>query len=299
MRFSRGFEEYHRRILGSEYGDFIESVSSPPVRGSVRVNTLKSSRDEVEDALSRDRIDFAPIPWCCDGLWVSLERGLPEFEHQLGFFYVQGAGSMIPPVLLDAGPGMSVLDLCAAPGSKATQLAQSMGNEGVLVANEPNYKRIRGLVFNLQRCGVSNCVVTKFDGCGFEKQGLTFDRVLVDAPCSGVGTAGKNRDVLGDWSLERVKRFSGLQKKLIVSGFRSLKPGGVLVYSTCTTSLGENEEVVEHVLDLFDDAQVLKAKPEGLVSRIGLTPATRNCLRVYSFLNGTGSYFIAKIGKNG
>lgn len=299
MNLSSEFENYHRRVLGSDYEEFTGSLRAPPLRGSVRVNTLKSSMEEVEDALSSFQIEFAPIPWCSDGLWVSLERGLPEFEHQLGFFFVQDAGSLLPPVLLDVGAGESVLDLCAAPGAKTTQLAQALDNKGVLVANEPNYKRIRALVYNIQRCGVSNCSVTKFDGCGFEKHGLEFDKVLVDAPCSGVGTAAKNRDVLRDWSLDRARRFAGLQKKLIESAFKSLRDGGTLVYSTCTTSFEENEGVVDYLLERFDGAEVVKAKPAGLIFRHGLSPATRNCLRVYSHLNGTGTYFIAKIRKNG
>lgn len=295
MRVSGDFEEYHRRILGSEYGEFETYLSKPRNRLSLRVNSLKASREQVVRVLEEGGFEWGPVSWCRDGLWVS---GFPEFEHQLGWFYVVDAASLVPASLLGVDSSMSVLDLCAAPGGKSTQLAADMDNQGLLVVNEPNYKRIRSLVYNIQRCGVSNAVVTKFDGCGFEKHDISFDRVLVDAPCSGVGTAGKNRDVLKDWSLERILRFSGLQKKLASSAFMCLKPGGVLVYSTCTTSLEEDEGVVEHLLESFDSAVVEKAGVEGLVSRRGLTPLTRRCLRVYGHLNGTTSFFIARVRKD-
>jgi NOL1/NOP2/sun family putative RNA methylase len=298
MRVSGEFEEYHRRVLGGEFDDFMGSLAGRSGRASVRVNSLKVSVGVVGGLFERERVEFAGVPWCDVGLWVSADVPLPEFEHQLGWFFVQDAGSMIPPVVLDVAPGLSVLDLCAAPGAKATQVAADLDNRGVLVVNEPDYRRIRALVYNVQRCGVSNAVVTKHDGCGFHELGLEFDRVLVDAPCSGVGTAGRNREVLSEWSLGRVKRFSGLQRRLVDSAFRCLKVGGVMVYSTCTTSVEENEGVVEHLLRNHGDACVEKVRLPGLVWRRGLSPETRNCLRVYSHLNGTGTYFIAKVRKN-
>ncbi|MFH1834811.1 MAG: NOL1/NOP2/sun family putative RNA methylase [Methanobacteriota archaeon] len=294
---SGDFREYHQRILGSEFEEFVQAVGFR-LRKAVRVNTLKTRIDFIADVFRENRIEHGLVPWHSNAFFVSDDVTSLSFEHQLGLFFIQEAGSMIPPVVLDVKPGERVLDLCAAPGAKTTQLAADLENLGVLVANEPNYKRIRALVYNIQRCGVSNCLVTKRDGCAFDNEGVLFDKVLVDAPCSGVGTVGKNRGVLKDWSSERVKRFSGLQKKLVSSAFDSLDSGGELVYSTCTTSLEENEEVVDYLLGEFDSGEVVKVKVPGVVARKGLSPGTRKCLRIYPHLNPTGSYFIAKVRKN-
>lgn len=297
LNASGDFREYHQRILGSEFEEFFQAVGFR-LRKAVRVNTLKTRIDFIAGVFRENRVEFGLVPWHSNAFFVSDDVTGLSFEHQLGLFFIQEAGSMIPPVVLDVKPRERVLDLCAAPGAKTTQLASDLENLGVLVANEPNYKRIRALVYNIQRCGVSNCLVTKRDGCTFYNEGVLFDKVLVDAPCSGVGTAGKNRDVLKDWSSERVKRFSGLQKKLVSSAFKSLDSGGELVYSTCTTSLEENEEVIDFLLEEFEGAEVVKVKVPGVIARKGLSPGTRKCLRIYPHLNPTGLYFIAKIRKN-
>jgi len=179
---------------------------------------------------------------------VDSDRELDSVEHQLGYYYIQGSSSMIPPIALDPSPEDCVLDICAAPGSKTTHIAQLMENRGIVVANEASFVRVRALVINIQKAGASNVTVTRKDGVGYEKYNQRFDKVLLDAPCSDIGTAGKNPQVIQRWSIDRVRRLSNLQKKLIVSAYNTLRVGGVLVYSTCTTSREENEDVVEYLL---------------------------------------------------
>ncbi|MFH0859809.1 MAG: RsmB/NOP family class I SAM-dependent RNA methyltransferase [Candidatus Altiarchaeota archaeon] len=297
MRLPDEFLRYHERLLGREYDSFISHIQMHYNRWSLRVNTLKCEMSFVKKALKEHRIEYAGMQWCDDCLWVG-EGGLNTMEHQLGFYYIQTPMSMVPPVVLSPADGDRVLDLCAAPGSKTTHLAALMKNRGLLVANEPNFSRIRALVYNLQRCGVRNAIVTKSDGCRYSSLGQEFDRILLDAPCSDVGTVRKNPDALRRWSLERVKRLSSLQKRMIVDAYSMLKPGGSLVYSTCTTSLEENEQVIEHLLLKYDDAHLVRESPPGLEFMAGLTEKARDCIRILPQHNDADSYFIAKVVKD-
>jgi NOL1/NOP2/sun family putative RNA methylase len=262
------------------------------------VNTLKARKADVESFLKSKSVAFEQVPWCPEGLWVDSSCNLDSVEHQLGYYYVQTSASMIPSVVLDPLPGESVLDLCAAPGSKTTHMAQLMQNSGVLVANEGSFVRVRSLVINVQRSGAANVVVTRRDGVGFERLGERFERVMLDAPCSDVGTARKDPRVLQSWSLDRIRRLSNLQKKLMVSAFGCLKPGGVLVYSTCTTSREENEDVVAHLLRQNSGAVLEDVRVPGLKTRRGLTEETRGCARIVPQDNDSDAYFIAKVRKN-
>ncbi len=295
MGINREFEEYHRRLY-PDYDKFMSALRKPQ-KMSIRVNTLKSSKEIVESFLKRNNVPYSVIPWCPDGLWIDSDYELDTAEHQLGYYYIQNSSSMIPSIVLAPEPSDRVLDLCAAPGSKTTHLAQLMGNRGVLVANEASFVRVRALVINVQKAGASNVTVTRRDGIGYEKYPQRFDKVLLDAPCSDVGTARKNPGAIDRWTMDRVKKLSNLQKKLITSAYNCLIPGGVLVYSTCTTSREENEDVVEHLLDEEKDARILDVEIPGVKTRCGLTEKTRNSVRIMPQDNDTESYYIAKIQK--
>ncbi len=297
MRVSADFEDYHRRLFGRDYESFFDALASQPTKWSVRVNTLKSTREDVLELLRRRHVVSGGVPWCAEGVFVD-DDDLNWPEHQRGDYYVQDASSMLSAVVADPQPGESVLDVCAAPGGKSTHLAACMQNRGILVANDQDTRRIRALVINLQRCGVSNAAITTCDGIGIEEaMAGRFDRVLLDAPCSGVGTGRTNRDILASWSFDHVERISVVQKKLIDSAYRCLAPGGVLVYSTCTTATQENEAVVEHLLAEHGDA-VLERHPAARHFHRGLTRATRDCIRVLPQDYGTLAYFTARIRKN-
>jgi 16S rRNA (cytosine1407-C5)-methyltransferase len=287
---------YHRRLFGDDFGGFINYFNETQNRWSLRVNTVKSSVRDVKRMLSFHNIDYGPVSWCAEGLWAS-DGNLDFPEHQMGFYYIQSASSMIAPQIL--GAGEMVLDLCAAPGGKTTHLAQMMRNSKTLIANEHVPSRMKALVYNIQRCGIANTTVIKGDGCRIGNLGLKFDKILVDAPCSGVGTLRQSREILGRWSMEWVLALSGLQQKLMIEAYDCLHPGGTLVYTTCTTTLEENEKTVEKLLSERDDASLENVRLEGVKLRRGLTEKTRNCARIYPQDDGLDPHFFAKVTKNG
>jgi 16S rRNA C967 or C1407 C5-methylase (RsmB/RsmF family) len=157
---------------------------------------------------------LAQIPWCKEGFWIEHEKGRLDvgntIEHNLGYYYVQESASMIPPIVLDPKPGEKVLDLCASPGSKASQIAQYMDNKGVLVANDVSGMRLAALGINLQRLGILNCVITQMKG--ERLKGIEFDKILVDAPCSGTGTIRKSIKTIRMWNPNTIKNIAGQQK---------------------------------------------------------------------------------------
>ena len=275
------------------------------LRKSIRVNTLKKSVIEVKKRLSKDWI-LEPIPWCKEGFYIEHKKGRLDIgntiEHMLGYYYVQEAASMIPPVVLNPKPGEIVLDICAAPGSKSSQMAQYMKNKGVLVANDVIGQRLAALGINLQRCGVSNSVITQMKG---EKmKGFAFDKVLLDAPCSGTGTIRKSIKTIGWWNPGTVKHIAGMQKKLILNAFDLLKKDGTMVYSTCSLEPEENEGVVNYLLSKREDAKLAdikldinRGKPITEFGKENYDSSIKKCLRLWPQDNDTEGFFVAKIIK--
>ena len=199
---------------------------------SIRVNTLKISADGLKNKLKD--YELKQIPWCKEGFWIQGPRtDLGNLlEHSLGYFYIQEAASMLPPIILDPREDEVVLDLAAAPGSKTTQMAAMMNNKGIILANDIKYKRLKALSINLQRCGILNTVMTLKSNYGFKD--MKFDKILLDAPCSGSGAIRKSLKTLQIWNKNMLTNLSNTQKKLILNAFDSLKDNGVLIYSTCS-----------------------------------------------------------------
>ncbi|MBW3001529.1 RsmB/NOP family class I SAM-dependent RNA methyltransferase [Candidatus Woesearchaeota archaeon] len=275
------------------------------LRKSIRVNTLKKSVAEVKKRLSSNW-EIEEIPWCKEGLFVEHKEGRLDVgntvEHALGYYYVQEAASMIPPVVLDPKPGEIVLDVCAAPGSKSSQMAQYMQNKGILIANDVVGQRLAALGINLQRCGVSNTVVTQMKGERIK--GYSFDKVLLDAPCSGTGTIRKSIKTIKWWNPKTVVSIAGMQKKLILNSFDLLKKGGVMVYSTCSLEPEENEGVVDYLLRNREDAELMDIKldikrgtPVLGFEKAKYDPSIKKCLRLWPQDNDTEGFFVAKIKK--
>jgi NOL1/NOP2/sun family putative RNA methylase len=211
---------------------------------SVRVNTIKTSVEQLKKRFKEKNYQVEQIPWIEEGLWIKTEENLSKsIEHILGYFFIQNASSMIPPLVLNAKPNELILDLCASPGAKTTQLAAMMQNTGLIIANDITYKRLRALRGNLQRCGVLNVVVTKSFGENFWKTGLKFKKILLDAPCTATGSL--NPRILQQTSLSSIKILSRLQKKLLISASNCLEEDGTLVYSTCSLEPEENEENID------------------------------------------------------
>ena len=289
-----------------DYDDFLECLQRP-LCPTFRFNTLKAPAEEIARHLGD--IKIRSLSFYRDGFSVLEKVSLGNhYTHQLGLLYGQEAASMVPVLVLDPKPGETVLDLCAAPGSKTTQIGQIMANQGLVVANEVNPKRRMGLLQNVKRCGLINEAVTGQRG---EKIGRVlpdhFDRVLIDAPCSAEGTVRKSRAVLYHWGLKNIERMAWIQKGLIVSGFQALRPGGTMVYSTCTIAPEENEEVVDYLLQKYPDAEVLPVGIPGFRIRNGVVEwgkrsfdaRVRECGRILPQDNDTAPFFLARIAKRG
>ena len=236
----------------------LKSFSAKPLRKSIRANTLKCSAEELRTWGASKGWMLEPVPWCPEAFFVDRENREEalgkDLLHILGHFYMQEAASMLPVALLDPKPGERVLDMSAAPGSKTTQIAARMQNSGVLIGNDVQEKRIWSLLTNLQRSGVINAVVTRKVGQWFAgNMTEVFDRVLCDAPCTAQGTVRKDSDALKYCSDDNIGKMARLQRELLESAVHACKVGGRIVYSTCTLTPEENEDVVLSVLNKFSD----------------------------------------------
>lgn len=299
------FVERYKMLMGKEYDSFLQHSLSY-ARKSIRANTLKISADVLQARLEKDWL-LEEVPWCRDGFFISYRDGdrfdlgnLPE--HQIGYFYVQDAASMIPPLVLAPAQGDIVLDLCSAPGSKTTQIAALMGNTGVVFANDASSARLKPLGLNLQRCGVMNTIVTLRANNRFKP---IFDKVLVDAPCSATGTIRRSLKALQMWSPGYVRRIVNEQRGILGQGWRALRPGGILVYSTCTLEPEEDEGLISWFLQQHPEAELLDITLAGIRRSPAVTsfegqeynPEVRKCLRIGPHDNDTEGFFVAKIQK--
>ncbi|MEK7563230.1 MAG: NOL1/NOP2/sun family putative RNA methylase [Patescibacteria group bacterium] len=236
----------------------LKAASAKPLRKCIRVNTLKTSIAAVQERAEELGWTLTPVPWCSEGFFIDREDRTEaigkELLHLLGHVYLQEASSMLPPVMLGAQPGETVLDMCAAPGSKTTQIAAAMEDRGVIVANEVQEKRMWTLNTSCQRSGVTNVILTKKVGQWFGKQMTEkFDRVLCDAPCTAQGTVRKDSEALDYCGPENIGKMARLQTELLEAAVHAAKVGGTIVYSTCTLTQEENEGVVLKILNKFSD----------------------------------------------
>ncbi|MEG6085121.1 16S rRNA (cytosine(1407)-C(5))-methyltransferase RsmF [Enterobacter hormaechei] len=285
------------------FDDFVAACQRP-LRRSIRVNTLKISVGAFLDLVSSYGWQLTPVPWCEEGFWIERddEENLPlgsTAEHLSGLFYIQEASSMLPVAALfaDGNQPERVMDVAAAPGSKTTQIAARMNNRGAILANEFSASRVKVLHANISRCGIHNVALTHFDGRVFGAAlPEAFDAILLDAPCSGEGVVRKDPDALKNWSVESNLEIAATQRELIDSAFHALRPGGTLVYSTCTLNRDENEDVclwlrqryadaVEFLpLDTLFDSASHAATPEGF-------------LHVFPQIYDCEGFFVARLRK--
>lgn len=282
--------------------DEFVAACARPLRRSIRVNTLKISSDDFKTLMQPKGWTFDPIPWCQDGFWISYDEEEQlgnALEHIQGLFYIQEASSMLPPTALftPSAEWQCVLDLASAPGSKTTQMAALMHNRGLLVANEYSASRVKVLHANVLRMGASHCALTHFDGRVFgEYLYESFDAVLIDAPCGGEGTVRKDVDALKHWSLDDVLAISETQKALIESAFLALKPGGSLVYSTCTLNRLENQGVCEYLKQQYPDAVQFDSLSD-LFEGAERATTPEGFLHVWPQIFDSEGFFVAKLTK--
>jgi len=276
------------------------------LRRSIRVNTLLDSVENVKLSIEAKGWKLKQIPWCKEGFWLEHDdrRDVGNLlEHHLGKIYVQEAASMIPPLVLNPKPGDIILDMCAAPGSKTTQMGAMMKNEGLIVANDYKGQRLQSLGINLQRSGLTNVVVSLMPGKRFH--GFQFDKILLDAPCSGTGTIRKSLKTISIWNPNMITKIAKQQKELAISAFENLKVGGDMVYSTCSLEPEENEGVVSYLLEQFKTADVVKIKLPGLKVAPAVTrfngkdydPRVKDTMRIWPQDNDTEGFFVCKIKK--
>lgn len=250
------FEKKMKAFLGNEWDDFLYSYDNNRFQ-ALRFNTLKvQSQEERMRILKTLKISSEKkVSWANEAYYFdeNVRPGKHPY-HEMGLYYIQEPSAMSAAALLAPKPGMRVLDLCAAPGGKSTQLATYLGDSGLLVSNEINTQRSRILSQNIERMGIKNAIVTNEDSFVLASHfpGF-FNAIQVDAPCSGEGMFRKLPEAIEQWSMENVAICAERQKEILDNAAVMLKPGGVIVYSTCTFSKEENEDVIEYFLERHPD----------------------------------------------
>ncbi|MCM1106756.1 MAG: RsmF rRNA methyltransferase first C-terminal domain-containing protein [Blautia sp.] len=260
-------EEFLKRMqemLGDNYPAFLDSYSRECCH-SLRINPLKEKSNLL---LRNPTFTLRPVPWEADGFYYASTEAFGKHPyHAAGVYYIQEASAMAAVPCLAPRPGERILDLCAAPGGKSTQLAAAMRGEGLLVSNEIHPARAKILSENIERMGVANCLVLNespealagiFEGF--------FDKILVDAPCSGEGMFRKNPDACAEWSPENVRLCADRQLAILSCAASMLRPGGRMVYSTCTFAPEENEGTVSRFLKAHPDFSAVPANPHPSMS---------------------------------
>ncbi len=238
-------------VLGSRAR--LDELLEADARRAIRVNRLKTDPKEITHRLAALGIETEPIDWAKDAFFTRdpQQRALGSlWEHRSGQFFVQDPASTIPIEALDPQPGDRVLDLCAAPGSKTTHIAERLANDGLVVANDRHPGRVNNLISNLDQTGALTAVATQYDGCRLAWP-LAFDRVLVDAPCSNLGNMHEDWQPIQRYDGDHIQRLTGIQQALLTSAFHAVREGGRIVYSTCTIEPEENEAIVDWFLSAF------------------------------------------------
>lgn len=270
---------------------------------TIRINTLLKRRKDVSRLLRGRGVDLDDLSWTDSGC-VIFKSSVPigaTPEYLAGYYCLQGAASMLPVLNMELREGLAVVDLCAAPGGKTTHIAALMENTGIIYANDVNEDRMAGLKSNIQRMGVRNCIVMNMDGRKVNVGKV--DRVLLDAPCSGTGVISKDPSVKTCRTRSEIDRMATLQKELILHGFEMLRPGGILVYSTCSVLVKENEEVVNYLLTKCPSAKMAQCEvdigKDGFMSFKGknYNGTLKMARRVYPHVHNMDGFFYAKIVK--
>lgn len=300
MNLPEAFAHEMKDLLAEEYEAYLDSYQHERVYG-LRINTRKITCEEFERIVP---FKVKRIPWTTDGYFYD-ESSKPSRHpyYYAGLYYLQEPSAMIPGQQLFIEPGDKVLDLCAAPGGKATRLAAQLDGEGVLIANDISTSRARGLLKNLELFGISNSFVLSEDHKRLLEQFPNyFDKILIDAPCSGEGMFRKDPSMIKSWLEKGPAFYHEIQKDILFCAYQMLKPGGTLLYSTCTFSPLENEGVIDFLLRQTSDMEVIKGVfydgfSHGIPEKIGADDSIQECFRIWPHkLSGEG-HFVALLHK--
>lgn len=291
--------EFLRQRFLQLFPERLEDIATP-IKPCIRVNTLRIEEKELVERLERKGVVMEKIPWTEHGYRV-LESSIPigaTPEYLLGYYFLQDPASMKACEALAPKPGEIVLDMAAAPGGKTTYLSQLMKNTGAIVAIDVNPHRMKSLKSNINRIGCMNVIAINMDALHVKRLGIVFDRILLDAPCTGTGTAHKNPEVLE--KSEQDLRICSLQRELLRAGLEVLKPGGVLVYSTCSYLPEENEFIINEALENYKiELEEVEHGEEAYLNPYGvsLREEIRKAKRFFPWKHGSQGFFIAKIRK--
>lgn len=289
MNLPNEFVTRMQKQLKEEWPLFLESYDKPVIKG-IRINTLKIS---VKDFLEISPFDLKPIPWTSDGFYINSEvRPGKHPYYYAGLYYIQEPSAMLPATLLSPTSNDTVLDLCAAPGGKTMQLAAMMDNEGLVVANDISSNRLRALIRNAELLGVKNLVVLNDVQDKIARQlPKTFDKILIDAPCSGEGMFKKHDDAVNAYEAYNIEACTEMQKSIADEIVKTLNGQGELVYSTCTFNTQENEDMIQYIMDRSTLQLVELPLEHGFKSGVKMP----GVLRLYPHcLDGEG-HFAAKL----
>ncbi len=283
---------------GGTLADFLAAHQEKPSAG-LRVNPLKLTAAKMSQLLPAATLE--PVPWSSTGFYTAedLNPGKLPFYHA-GLYYIQEPSAMFPAEILAAIPGEKVLDLCAAPGGKSSRIAAMVGEQGLLWSNEINGERAKALLRNLELMGVDRAVITQETP---ERLAARlpeyFDRILVDAPCSGSGMFRRDPSATGSWEKYGPAACASLQQEILESADRMLKPGGYLVYSTCSFSLLEDEQMVAQFIANHPDYEIVPIRQsDGISPGLAVKPLLQGTARIWPHLTRGDGHFCALLQKN-
>lgn len=302
MQLPQDFKDRMQKMLATEFDAFLQSYEEERAQ-SLRVNTLKISKDEF---IRLSPFQLRGVPWVSEGFYY--EKGDHPGKHpyhEAGLYYIQEPSAMAVATLAEVKPGERVLDLCAAPGGKTTQLAAALQGKGLLISNEIHPARAKVLAQNVERMGISNAIVTNETPQSLAKRlPEFFDRIVVDAPCSGEGMFRKDEAAQSHWSIQNVAMCAQRQAEILQCAAKMLRPGGTLVYSTCTFAPEENEGSISTFLNENPGFSIKKitayegfmpGRPEWAKA----VPEVRDTFRLWPHrLEGEGHY-VAVLQKQG
>lgn len=304
MNLPKAFEEKMKLLLKEAFEDYIACYEEPRFYG-LRVNTAKISVEEFRKICP---FEIHPIPWIENGFYYDGDQIQPSKHpyYYAGLYYLQEPSAMTPANRLPVSPGERVLDVCAAPGGKATELGAKLAGDGVLVANDISNSRAKGLLKNLEVFGVKNMLVLSEEpGKLIDYFPEYFDKILIDAPCSGEGMFRKDKKMVKAWEEHGPEFFAKLQRSIITQAAQMLRPGGMILYSTCTFDAMENEGTIEYLLTQYPEFEICEIAPyERFAKGIPETtmsgnPEFEKTVRIFPHkMHGEG-HFLALLKKNG
>ncbi len=294
------------QFLGLDDTVNLLKANEKPLIPSIRVNMLKISALDLKQRLEEKGFELEQIEWVPYGFNVIRESHNLGSSHEFlqGYYYLQNVASMLSAIILDPKPNEIVIDMCAAPGSKSTHVAQLMRNEGSLILIDKYKNRIPALETNLRRMGIINSIVLNMDSINLPKLKIYADKILLDAPCTGEGLIKQDPSRKKSKKMRDIEKMASIQKKLLKTGLNSLKEGGMLLYCTCSIAPEENELVVNEILSELDNFGITKiSKNYGLK---GLTEIFGNKLiedlklsqRLYPHIHDTIGFYFCLIKKN-